>query len=128
MSEGLPLVTLVIAGELDDQPGLTEVQEGLKRTLSMLCSFLSLEDFFQFLLSQSFVDFCRTPEPWVQFELGLYVDHTKTLQLIPEQRHFMLVDEAMTGALDGGVWTGEPDEAMKAVLGRWITEVSSGHQ
>jgi hypothetical protein len=26
------------------------------------------------------------------------------------------------------VWTGEPDEAMKAVLGRWITEVSSGHQ
>ena len=128
MSDSLPLITLVKAKEVDDRPDLSEKHLGLEQTLSMLCSFLSLDDFLQFLQSTPFVEFSRTPEPWIQFELGLYKNHTKTLQLIPEQRHLTLVDEGMTGALENGIWVGEPDEAMETVLGRWIQTVASEPQ
>ncbi len=128
MVDGVPLITLVKAKELDERPPLSDALGGLEQTLSMLCSFLSLDDFLQFLSSPSFVEFSRTPEPWVQFELGLYADHTKTLHLIPEERCITLADQAMTGALDGGVWTGEADESMKAVLVDWVAVVSHAGQ
>lgn len=128
MSDSLPLITLVKAKEVDDRPDLSERHLGLEQTLSMLCSFLSLDDFLQFLQSDIFVDFSRTSEPWIQFELGLYTNHTKTLQLIPEQRQITLVDEAMTGAIEDGIWRGEADESMEAVLARWIQTVASEPQ
>lgn len=128
MVDGVPLITLVKAKELDERPPLSDALGGLEQTLSMLCSFLSLDDFLQFLSSPSFVEFSRTPEPWVQFELGLYADHTKTLHLIPEERCITLADQAMTGALDGGVWTGEADDSMKAVLVHWVAVVSHAGQ
>jgi hypothetical protein len=128
MVDGVPLITLVKAKELDERPPLSDALGGLEQTLSMLCSFLSLDDFLQFLSSPSFVEFSRTPEPWVQFDLGLYADHTKTLHLIPEERCITLADQAMTGALDGGVWTGEADESMKAVLVDWVAVVSHAGQ
>jgi len=34
----------------------------------------------------------------------------------------------MTGALENGIWVGEPDEAMETVLGRWIQTVASEPQ
>ena len=128
MSDSLPLITLVKAKEVDDRPDLSERHLGLEQTLSMLCSFLSLDDFLQFLRSDIFVDFSRTSKPWIQFELGLYTNNTKTLQLIPEQRQITLVDEAMTGAIEDGIWRGEVDETMEAVLARWIQTVASEPQ
>jgi hypothetical protein len=128
MVDGVPLITLVKAKELDERPPLSDALRGLEQTLSMLCSFLSLDDFLQFLSSPSFVEFSRTPEPWVQFELGLYADHTKTLQLIPEERCITLADQAMTGALAGGVWTGEADDSMRALLTHWVAVVSHAGQ
>lgn len=119
-----PLVTLVKQRELDARPELTAASQALESTLTMLCSFLSLEDLCSFLRSDAFADLARQSSPWVVFELGLYLDHTKTLQLIPEAGWITLADDAMTGAIDGHVWQGEPDNAMLEVLSRWVSMVA----
>jgi hypothetical protein len=124
MVDEVPLVTLVKQRELDARPDLHAASQALESTLSMLCSFLSLEDLCSFLRSDPFTALARHPTPWVAFELGLYLDHTKTLQLIPEAGCLTLADDAMTGAMDGHVWQGEPDNAMLEVLSRWVSMVA----
>ena len=124
MVEGLPVITLVKQREIAQRPELGADGRALEATLSMLCSFLSLEDLCSFLRSDAFTDLARQSSPWVVFELGLYADHTKTLQLIPEADRLTLADDAMTGAIDGHVWQGEPDNAMLEVLGRWVSMVT----
>ena len=124
MVEGLPVITLVKQREIAQRPELGADGRALEATLSMLCSFLSLEDLCSFLRSDAFTDLARQSSPWVVFELGLYLDHTKTLQLIPEADRLTLADDAMTGAIDGHVWQGEPDNAMLEVLGRWVSMVA----
>ena len=124
MVEVLPVITLVKQREIAQRPELGADSRALEATLSMLCSFLSLEDLCSFLRSDPFANLARQPTPWVVFELGLYLDHTKTLQLIPEADWLTLADDAMTGAIDGHVWQGEPDNAMLEVLGRWVSMVT----
>ena len=124
MVEGLPVITLVKQREIAQRPELAAASQALESTLTMLCSFLSLEDLCSFLRSDAFAGLARQSSPWVVFELGLYLDHTKTLQLIPEAGWLTLADDAMTGAIDGHVWHGEPDNAMLEVLSRWVSMVA----
>ena len=125
MSGEMPLVTLVKLKEVDERPPLSEAELSLERTLTMLCSFLSLEDLIQFLSSEGFSSLAMQPSPWVVFELGLYRNHTKTLQLIPENGHVTLADEAMTGAFSGHVWTGAPDNSLVQALHIWVDIVGN---
>ena len=82
MDAGTPLVTLVKKAEIGPKPALTE-SLALEQTLSMLCSFLSVEDFISFLSSPAFQSYAQHQETWLSMEIGLYIDHTKTLQLYP---------------------------------------------
>jgi len=125
MSDGTPLVTLVKAREIDARPMLTKRDEALEQTLTMLCSFLSTEDLVSFLASSGFRELARQASPWLVFELGLYKDHTKTLQLVPEAAHITLADAAMTGVLDDHVWHGQPDAAMATLLEAWVATVAN---
>ena len=58
---------------------LSEKSQGLLETLTMLCSFYSAEDLARFLFTPKFTELARQDEVWLGFEIGLYVDHTKTL-------------------------------------------------
>ena len=51
MQDGAPLITLVKKGELAERPSLSSEDLALEQTLSMLCSFLSVDDFVSFLNS-----------------------------------------------------------------------------
>ena len=119
-----PLITIVKKGEIAPRPDLTPEDLALEQTLSMLCSFLSIEDFASFLKSEVFSSYAQHEETWLVMEVGLYHDHTKTLQLYPEENCLTLADEAMTGAFSDHVWKGLPDDAFIAALSRWVAVVS----
>ena len=125
MGNDLPLITLVKKGEIGPKPPLSPESLALEQTLSMLCSFLSLEDFISFLSSPMFQAYAQHDEMWVSLEIGFYLDHTKTLQLYPEHHGLTIADEAMTGAFEEHVWKGQADDALVAALARWINLVSA---
>lgn len=125
MEDGMPLVTLVKKAEIGPRPPLSPESMALEQTLSMLCSFLSLEDFISFLSSTMFQDYAQHEEVWLALEIGLYQDHTKTLQLYPEHHALTIADDAMTGAFDEHVWKGVADASLIDALQRWIHAVGS---
>ena len=125
MGNGLPLITLVKKGEIGPKPPLSPESMALEQTLSMLCSFLSLEDFISFLSSPMFQAYAQHEEMWVSLEIGLYVDHTKTLQLYPEHHGLTIADEAMTSVFEDHVWKGQADDELMAALARWVDLVSA---
>ena len=125
MEDEVPLITVVKKGEIGPKPSLSPESLALEQTLTMLCSFLSLEDFISFLSSPMFQNYAQHEEMWVSLEIGLYVDHTKTLQLYPEHHGLTIADEAMTGAFEEHVWKGKAEGALVAALARWIGLVSA---
>ena len=116
----MPVITLVKKAEIASRPSLSPEDLALENTLTMLCSFLTLEDFMSFLRSEMFRSYACRDEVWLVLEIGLYQDHTKTLQLYPEAEQLAIADEAMTGALDDHVWKGVPDDGLVDVLQRWM--------
>ena len=58
-------------------------------------------------------------------EIGVYQDHTKTLQLYPQAHTMVVADDAMTGAFDDHVWRGEADASMANALQKWMILVTS---
>jgi len=125
MEEHGPVITLVKKAEIAPRPSLSPEDLALENTLTMLCSFLSLEDFISFLSSPMFRSYACREEVWLVLEIGLYQDHTKTLQLYPEAQQLAIADEAMTGALDDHVWKGVPDAGLVSALQRWMHLVGS---
>lgn len=121
--DGTPLLTMVKAETLAVPPEFDEVAANLDRTLTMLCSFLSLDDFMSFLASMPFTSYARTDEPWVMFEVGLYIDHTKTLQLIPKQASMTLVDPSMTGVFEDDIIDCDDENALKSALNTWLSAI-----
>ena len=119
--DGTPLLTMVKAQTLTEPPELDEASTNLDRTLTMLCSFLSLGDFMSFLASKPFESYARTDEPWVMFEVGLYVDHTKTLQLIPKRTSITLVDPSRSGVFEDGLVECWEDSALRNALNAWLS-------
>ncbi len=124
MADRQPLITLVKKGEIAPRPHLTPEDLALEQTLTMLCSFLSIEDFTSFLKSKAFSSYAQHEETWLVMEVGLYHDHTKTLQLYPEEGCLTLADEAMTGAFADHVWKGQADEGFISALSHWVAVVS----
>ena len=127
MGDGQPIITLVKMDEMAARPDLSPESLALEQTLSMLCSFLSVEDFVSFLNSDAFSSLAQHEEMWVVFEIGLYHDHTKTLQLYPEQSQLIVADSAMTGAFEEHVWKGRAGDDFIAALTRCV-ELVSTHQ
>ena len=77
-----PMFTMVKSQTLGEPPAaLSEKSQGLLETLSMLCSFHTAEDLASFLYSPMFVELAQQGEVWLGFEIGLYVDHAKILDL-----------------------------------------------
>lgn len=125
MDESSPLITLVKKGEIGPKPLLSPESLALEQTLTMLCSFLSIEDFISFLSSPMFQNYAQHEETWLSLEVGLYMDHTKTLQLYPEQHNLTIADDAMTGAFENHVWKGQADQTLLLALERWIDIANS---
>lgn len=115
-----PLLTMVKKQELGPKPSLTTEDELLEQTLCMLCSFYSLDDLMSFIASQKFVSLASHEPPWIGFEIGIYKEHTKTIEFIASPTEFVLADSQMSGTFDGNIWRGEDHTALHDALKLWL--------
>ena len=124
MDDSLPLLPLVKKSELGTGPS-DEGSVDLDQTLQMLCSFYTVEDLGSFLSSEMFERYGRTVEAWVVLELGIYKDHTKTIEMIPSAEGFTLADASQSGAFAGDVWRGKRVSNLLDAVRTWHDVVSS---
>lgn len=120
MSEDRPLLTLVkseVLGEPDIP--LSDEEQGLVRTLSTLCSFYSIDDFASFLFSSKFQELTAQRHLFVVFEIGLFLDHTKTLKLMPSKDGLMLADEQGFGIFPENIHTVLDEADAKLQIEHW---------
>ncbi|MBP04855.1 MAG: hypothetical protein CMA72_08760 [Euryarchaeota archaeon] len=126
MSDGTPMFTLVKSQEFGAIPsGLDEKSKQLVNTLGMLCSFLSAADLASFLHSEMFSSSFRQGDAWIGLELGLYEDHTKTLEVVPNKHELLIVDNHATGALEENIFRCEEESETAKTLMDWFSIVYS---
>lgn len=115
----LPLLTLVIKSiDTDRFDGLNEDNKSLVNTLSMLCSFMSIDDFVSFIYSPKFVNLINTEIP-VKFEIGLYTQHEIILDMIVEDNLITLTDCRNQNYLQVGECCSKED--LFSSLNAWIS-------
>ena len=88
----LPLLTMTKSRLLSEIPELNRESNVLLDTLSGLCSFYSVSDLASFLFSKKFCDLVEDKDPWIMFEIGVYINHNLTLDLIPDDGKLILID------------------------------------
>ena len=123
-----PLLTMVKKQEMAPRPFLSSEDEMLEQTLCMLCSFYSLADLMSFIASEKFSSLAVHDPPWIGFEIGIYKDHTKTVEFIASTTEFVLADSKMSGVFDGHVWRGQTHDALQKALHLWLNISMSGLQ
>ncbi len=119
MSEDKPLLTMTTSRIVGEMPELSDKSRGLMETLKGLCSFHSSEDLASFLFTEMFREFVGTGEPWIIFEIGVYLDHTQTLELIPVHDGVTLADAAMTGYVPNHILVAKQEGELSNSLQKW---------
>jgi hypothetical protein len=126
MDDSAPTFTMVKSKTVSDAPvELSEKSQGLLETLTMLCSFYSAEDLASFLFTPMFEELTRQGEVWLGFEIGLYEDHTKTLELFPSKGDLLLVDSASTGVFNESIHRCIDEKDVVQQLKEWYSVVHS---
>ena len=116
---------MVISKYVDEKSEvLIEEQKSMIETLSMLCSFLSIEDFVSFIYSEKFQNLLNESIPWIVFEIGYYQDHTKVIELIPTRKELIIADNQQTGVFEGNIATVCEKEDFVEQLSNWLSFVS----
>ena len=116
---------MVISKYVDDKSEvLIEEQKSMIETLSMLCSFLSIDDFVSFIYSEKFQNLLNESIPWIVFEIGYYQDHTKVIELIPTSKELIIADNQQTGVFEGNIATVCEKEDFVEQLSNWLSFVS----
>ena len=112
---------MVISKYVDEKSEtLTEEQNSMIETLSMLCSFLSIDDFVSFIYSEKFQNLLNESIPWIVFEVGYYQDHTKVIELIPTKKELIIADNQQTEVFDGNIATVCQQEDLVEQLSNWL--------
>ena len=116
---------MVISKYVDEKSEvLIEEQKAMIETLSMLCSFLSIEDFVSFIYSEKFQNLLNESIPWIVFEVGYYQDHTKVIELIPTRKELIVADNLQTGVFEGNIATVCRQGDFVEQLSNWLDFVS----
>ena len=119
---------MVISRYVDEKSEvLSDVQKSMIETLSMLCSFLSIDDFVGFIYSENFLDLLNESTPWVVFEIGYYQDHTKIIELIPTKKELIIADNQQTGVFEANIATVCRQEDFVEQLSNWLSFVSENN-
>ena len=113
----MPQLTLVIKSKAAD---FSEIVNGddnnLIQTLSMLCSFYTVDDLCSFLYSDKFQSMDHRLYELI-FEMGLYSDHQITLDIIPRGEKMTVCSSPET--------TCDSHQSLKRVISDWLVEVTS---
>ncbi|MEE2984613.1 MAG: hypothetical protein VX366_00135 [Candidatus Thermoplasmatota archaeon] len=118
-----PLLTMTKSRIIAQQPDLDPQSSGLLDTLCTLCSFYTCEDLASFLFSDIFRNLVTTDEPWIIFEIGIYAEHTKTVELIPVYDGITIADGSMTGGIPNHVIVIKSEQDCSDTLATWYNHV-----
>ncbi len=113
-----PLLTMTKSRLVDTRPELSPESENLLSTLSGLCSFHSSQDLASFLFSDMFSTLIGT-EAWITFEIGIYKDHTKTVELNSVQGTITIADGSMSGCIPNNVITAKTQTECSIIIQNW---------
>ena len=115
-----PLLTMCKSKVIDDAPeDVSQQSLALLQTLSSLCSFHNADDLASFLFSEQFNSLVGNSDPWVVFELGIFRDHKKTIELIAVAGNITLADSQSTGAFENNIVVCTTLEEMKKNIMLW---------
>ena len=117
--ESQPLLTMTKSRVISSHPQLTSQDESLLGTLSGLCSFHSCEDLASFLFTDMFRNLVGKGEPWIVFEIGVYKDHTKTVEAIPVHDGITFADTSMTGRIPNNIIVVKSESECSTTLSNW---------
>lgn len=123
--EDMPLLTMTKSRIVGIQPSLVPKSEALLETLSGLCSFHTTEDLASFLFTEMFRELVGEGEPWIVFEIGVYKNHTKTLELIPVHDGITLADGSLAGGIPGNISIVKSESDCSQALLNWHNHVTS---
>ena len=118
-----PLLTMTKSREIDSQPELSPESLHLLETLSGLCSFHTCEDLASFLFTEMFRKLVGNSEPWVVFEVGVYLDHTKIVEVIAVHDGITIADPSISGLIPNHVVIVKNLEDCAETLQKWHDNV-----
>ena len=117
MNEIIPQLTLVIKSKLEGiEEIIVEEDNNLIQTLSMLCSFYTVDDLCSFLYSDKFQSMNHELYELV-FEMGLYSEHQITLDIIPKGKKMTVCSSPKT--------TCDSHQSLKQVISDWMVDVTN---
>ena len=93
--------------------------KALVDTLSMLCSFLSVDDLCSFVYSEKFLNLTDY-EYDIVFELGVYSKHDIVLQLIAEKEKLTLTDTNEQHLLNEKHIECYDKDSFNSVISEWL--------
>tara|TARA_B110000196_G_C20706003_1_gene457475 strand:+ start:205 stop:582 length:378 start_codon:yes stop_codon:yes gene_type:complete len=118
-----PLLTMTKSRLVNVQPELSSQSEMLLETLSGLCSFHTSEDLASFLFTGTFRSLVGGGNPWVIFEIGVYKDHTKTVEITPIDGELTIADTSMNGSIPNNVAIVKTESDCARILLNWYNSV-----
>ena len=118
-----PLLTMTKSRVIDNQPELSPESLHLLEMLSGLCSFHTSEDLASFLFTEMFRKLVGNGEPWVVFEVGVYLDHTKLVEIIAVHDGITIADSSMNGLIPDNVVIVKNHENCAEILQKWHDNV-----
>ena len=115
-----PLLTLCKSTIIDGVPEwIDEKSLGLMETLSGLCSFYNANDLAAFLFSEMFDSLVGNDEPWIIFELGIFKDHKKMIEVIAVKGNITLADSQSSGVFDNDIVVCNTSSEAEIAIMRW---------
>ena len=115
-----PLLTLCKSRIIDGVPEwINEKSLALMETLSGLCSFYNANDLAAFLFSEMFDSLVGNDEPWIIFELGIFKDHKKMIEVIAVQGNITLADSQSSGVFDNDIVVCNTSSEAEIAIMRW---------
>tara|TARA_B110000495_G_scaffold202095_1_gene221226 strand:+ start:1700 stop:2077 length:378 start_codon:yes stop_codon:yes gene_type:complete len=120
-----PLLTMVKSRLVNAQPELSSQSEVLLNTLSGLCSFHTSGDLASFLFSKNFSSLIGTGNTWVIFEIGVYRDDTKTIEITPTNDGVTIVDASGGGKIPNNSIMVNTESDCARILLNWYNSAMS---
>lgn len=115
------MFTMTLSRQIEEAPvDLSQASTNLLNTIKTLCSFYTSEDLAHFVFSEPFSELARTDSPWLVFELGLYQDHTKIIELIPTKQEITIADSSCSGAFVENVEKTNDRNDFSSLIKKWF--------
>ena len=119
MVDEQPLLTMTKSRIVSEMPELNDEMVALLDTLSGLCAFHTSKDLASFLFSEKFRLLVGEGEPWIVFEIGIYLDHLKTVEAIPVHDGITIADTNLTGSIPNNIQVSHNENEISKLLTNW---------